>query len=158
MKRAWCLIVCSSVCNVGGFVITQKSWSQSSIVSGIIAARRSWQPGPNRNIMLSVWYEKCEFCTSAASNSSSYVVLSQHLPRFIVLVLDPSSADGPMLPSTSHCTGFVQCSHDLKFSDYFILTARTTRSHDSKLILNYSRLNVHKHFFSVNELLQHGVI
>jgi len=37
---------------------------------------------------------------------------------------------------------------DLKFSDYFTLRAgSTTCGHDYKLFLNYSRLNVHKHFF-----------
>jgi len=41
--------------------------------------------------------------------------------------------------------GFV----DLKFSDYFTLrTNSTTRGHDYKLFLAYSRLNVRKHFFS----------
>jgi len=38
---------------------------------------------------------------------------------------------------------------DLKFSDYFTLrTNSTTRGHDYKLFLAYSRLNVRKHFFS----------
>jgi len=41
---------------------------------------------------------------------------------------------------------------DLKFSDYFVLrTSSTTRGHDYKLFLAYSRLNVRKHF-SVKEL------
>jgi len=40
--------------------------------------------------------------------------------------------------------GFV----DLNFSDYFTLrTNSTTRDHDYKLFLAYSRLNVRKHFF-----------
>ena len=38
---------------------------------------------------------------------------------------------------------------DLKFSDDFTLrTNSTTRGHDYKLFLAYSRLNVRKHFFS----------
>ena len=38
---------------------------------------------------------------------------------------------------------------DLKFSDYFTLrTSSTTRGHDCKLFLAYSRLNVRKHFCS----------
>ena len=37
---------------------------------------------------------------------------------------------------------------DLKFSDYFPLRAgSTTRGHDYKLFLTYSRLNVRKHCF-----------
>ena len=41
------------------------------------------------------------------------------------------------------------CLVDLKFSDYFTLrTNSTTRGHDYKLFLAYSRLNVRKHFFS----------
>jgi len=41
--------------------------------------------------------------------------------------------------------GFV----DLTFSNYFTLrTGSTTRGHNYKLFLNYSRLNVCKHFFS----------
>ena len=37
---------------------------------------------------------------------------------------------------------------DLNFNDYFTLKLSSTiRGHDYKLFLNFSRLNVHKHFF-----------
>ena len=101
---------------------------------------------------------KCFHSTHRSTLLKAYITYVRPLLEYDTLVWSPHTvADVTKIESvqqsfTKRLPGLSNLSYtkcvDLTFSNYFTLrTGSITHGHNDKLFLNYSRLNVRKHFF-----------